>query len=354
MASSDENRLEGGHRKNLLYVIEEAKGFTRSEYASVMGAMTQEGNKLVMASTAGDPDGPFYEACEREPSMYARMKITADDLPRWLMKPGWKEEMRMEFGEDSAEYQQKVMSRFAADKKDQVIPTAWLEASVDRWCKLNSMNLLKDGEPKIVGADIGGSGTDPDSSIFAPRVGSSIHKLIEKIGSTTMAVAGELKGMVDSGEFDSITIDANQIGDGVYRRLEEQGIRACGYVGSRGVKATSMSGRYKFSNSRSYAMWNLREMLDPTQPDPINLPPDLKLKAELIAPTYKILSGGIIQVEPKDKVKERLKRSPDRADAVMLACADQDVLDESSGKKFDADAITIGEVAIAQGGRERW
>jgi hypothetical protein len=41
--------------------------------------------------------------------------------------------------------------------------------------------------------------------------------------------------------------------------------------------------------------------------------------AQLVAPKYQVARGGRIQVEAKDKVRERIGRSPDDADALLLA-----------------------------------
>ena len=49
------------------------------------------------------------------------------------------------------------------------------------------------------------------------------------------------------------------------------------------------------------------------------LPEDKKLEAELLTPTYGFDARGRRKVESKDEVKKRLKRSPDRADALALA-----------------------------------
>ncbi|MDE7371559.1 MAG: hypothetical protein K2N07_07450 [Desulfovibrio sp.] len=51
------------------------------------------------------------------------------------------------------------------------------------------------------------------------------------------------------------------------------------------------------------------------------LPPDEALKAELAAPTYSFDSRGLLRLEAKEKVKEHLLRSPDRADALALTFA---------------------------------
>jgi len=47
------------------------------------------------------------------------------------------------------------------------------------------------------------------------------------------------------------------------------------------------------------------------------LPPDEQLLEELSTPTYEVLNGKI-RVMKKDVMRELLRRSPDRADALCL------------------------------------
>jgi hypothetical protein len=65
-------------------------------------------------------------------------------------------------------------------------------------------------------------------------------------------------------------------------------------------------------------LWRLRESLDPEHGDDLQLPPDPELLADLTAARFEVRASGII-VEAKEKIKERLGRSPDCADAVALA-----------------------------------
>jgi hypothetical protein len=65
--------------------------------------------------------------------------------------------------------------------------------------------------------------------------------------------------------------------------------------------------------------WALREALSDGR---IALPDCSKrLEEDLCAPRYKIAAGRTVKVEPKEKTKSRLGRSPDDGDAVVYACA---------------------------------
>ena len=54
--------------------------------------------------------------------------------------------------------------------------------------------------------------------------------------------------------------------------------------------------------------------------DDLALPPDREMRADLIAPRWKLTAQGI-QIEEKDEIKARLGRSPDSGEAVIYANA---------------------------------
>ena len=78
------------------------------------------------------------------------------------------------------------------------------------------------------------------------------------------------------------------------------------------------TGMYHLTNVRAAMYWRLREALDPESGEDLMLPPDPELLADLTAARFEVRASGIV-VEAKEKIKERLGRSPDCADAVALA-----------------------------------
>lgn len=81
---------------------------------------------------------------------------------------------------------------------------------------------------------------------------------------------------------------------------------------------TDKSKRLKFLNVRAEAHWSFMEALDPETGDDIALYPSQELENELCAATYTLQASGI-KIDSKDEVKEKLGRSPDLADGVILA-----------------------------------
>jgi hypothetical protein len=81
----------------------------------------------------------------------------------------------------------------------------------------------------------------------------------------------------------------------------------------------TIDGRLTFRNVRAEMWWRLREALDPQSEHRIALPPDPELRTELASPKWLMTSGNAIQIEEKSKIKDRLGRSPDKGDAVVMS-----------------------------------
>lgn len=94
-----------------------------------------------------------------------------------------------------------------------------------------------------------------------------------------------------------------------------------------GIKVAASSERYDslgrsmYQNQRSELWFNGKDMAMRSEMDLSRLPQDVlkRLQRQLLTPSYRILPNGATAVESKDDIKERLKRSPDDADA-MLVC----------------------------------
>lgn len=81
------------------------------------------------------------------------------------------------------------------------------------------------------------------------------------------------------------------------------------------------TGAYVYDNKRAQIWFEAKKKAMESEMDLSDLPQDVlkKLKLQLLTPSYEILPNKAYQVEIKKKIKERLGRSPDDADA-MLVC----------------------------------
>lgn len=133
-----------------------------------------------------------------------------------------------------------------------------------------------------------------------------------------MSITGHVAMAQDAGAGIAV-VDVIGIGAGVYDRLREQNRKTVPFNAGEKSSRTDKSKRLRFANKRAAAWWGMRELLDPAYDSTVALPPDRMLIDELSAPRWKPTSNGRVQIESKDQIKRRLRRSTDNADAVIQA-----------------------------------
>lgn len=217
------------------------------------------------------------------------------------------------------------MASFRDDDK-QCIPTAWVKEAQKRWTQNPKL-----GVPMCaIGVDVAQGGAD--NSVLAPRYDDWFAPLIEKPGRDT-PLGRDVAGMIVSHRKDGAVIVLDMgggYGGATYECLLENQIPVIPYKGATGVETRTKDRQLKFTNKRTEAYWRFREALDPSQEggSTIMLPDDPVLTADLTAPRFEITKQGI-KLETKEDVCERLGRSTDKGDAVIMSW--------SAGPKFMSD-----------------
>ena len=206
-----------------------------------------------------------------------------------------------------------------ADDTWQAIPTSWIREAQSRWTKTPPV-----GVPMCaIGVDIAQGGAD--ETVLAVRHDGWYAPLFAIPGTQTpdgKIAAGLVMSRRRDGARVIVDIGGGWGGD-CHAHLRENGIDSVSYMGVKPSMGRTADRALKFTNIRSQAYWRFREALDPSQPggSPIMLPHDSVLVADLCAPTYEVTPNGI-KIEPKEKVCQKLGRSPDRGDAVVMAWHD--------------------------------
>lgn len=207
---------------------------------------------------------------------------------------------------------------FMAGRNDpvwQLIPTDWVKAAQARW------------KPRDAKGDMTAMGFDParggiDKSCAARRHGQWFDELVSAPGAVTKdgpTAAGFVVPLVRNGA--CICVDSIGIGSSALDFIQGLNLNVYAVNGSESSNAMTKAGNLRFRNRRAEMYWLLREALDPTNPDPIALPPDLELLADLTAVRYKVVTMGkdaAIQIRSKDEIREALGRSPDKGDSVAM------------------------------------
>lgn len=329
VASSKAELIEGAHADSLLYLIDEAKIVPDATWDAIEGAFSggrHEGLPEAFAvaiSTPGPPVGRFYDIHRRAPGLedwWVRHVTLAEAVAAGRISPDWAEQRARQWGRDSAMYANRVLGEFHASDEDAVIPLAWVEAAIDRWHTWND-----DGRPplsgvRFTGVDVARMGSD--STILAHRHGTAIVSLDAHDREDTMQTTARVQAATGEGEDQAVpVVDSMGVGGGVVDRLRELRSPVLAYTGAAKTKARTRDAEYGFLNVRAWAYWHMRELLDPAFGSEVMLPPDDLLISDLTAPTWDVTTGipPKIRVEPKEDLVDRLGRSPDRGDAVVMA-----------------------------------
>jgi hypothetical protein len=115
-----------------------------------------------------------------------------------------------------------------------------------------------------------------------------------------------------------INVDVNGIGSSVYDHMKVIFKDVHPFNGAEASEYRDKSRKLKMRNMRAEMYWRMRDALDPNGGDDLALPLDPELLPDLCSARYSVTAAGVL-VEEKDKIKERIGRSPDVGEAVMMA-----------------------------------
>jgi hypothetical protein len=265
--------------------------------------------------------GEAYDAFNSKKHLYNCITIAAQDTPNVkygrIIIPGMMtletyKEWQTTYGPDSNFVRVKGDALFPNQEPNTLIPMDWIELAMVREVPQNEGYLS-------VGQDVAWEGDD-DSVLTAIR-GRQVVKIERKHGHDPMAVADALDiHLVNADAFGFV--DSIGIGAGVVSR-EAQRKRRVTAVNVSEDAVGSWEGKpakEHFYNLRAQAAWMLRVALDPTNPEAIALPKDVRLQAQLSAIKYKTNeTDGRLQLQSKKDMKKDLGYSPDDFDSLKLA-----------------------------------
>lgn len=313
--------FQGHHAENILLIYDEASGVPQPIYEAGEGYLTTAGAKQLLIGNPTRAQGDFYDAFHKNRASYARLHISAFDLP-WatgeevsdrvlahLTTEEWVENAGRKWGTDSIAYQVKVLGEFAESADDTVMGLAEVEEAQEREV------LVAPDDLRVIACDVARFGSD--ECVISLREGLRVriketytgHAITETSGAI-IRLAKEVKRDAPHADL-RIVVDDAGVGGGVTDMVREAGFSVTAFNGGNTAVEED-----EYPNARSELWFVLQSYLSR-----IDLDPDEQLAADLVAPIYKLDRKGRREVEPKDKTKKRLSRSPDRGDSVQLCFA---------------------------------
>jgi hypothetical protein len=211
-----------------------------------------------------------------------------------------------------------VLGRYPAQSSRQLISREWVMNARSRWDSYVSLHgeMPPAGTRPKMGLDVAEFGDDSSVAIF--RYGGWIDRPIAWSGVDRVKTSERATVEYKQHSAFICNVDASGIGMWIAPNMD-----GCNSVSTFvGTKPTIRVEEGEFKSMRCQIWWLCREWLR-TDPGAM-LPPDELLLEELLTPSYNYTRKGTIEVQAKDTMRERLKRSPDRADALCLTFAPSD------------------------------
>lgn len=347
---ADDNNHEawsGFHAANTMFAVTEASGMSETVFAAIEGNL-QGNSRLLLVFNPNNTTG--YAANALRSPRFKTFRLNSLNAPNVKAKkeliPGqvdydWiKDKVEAwalpiapeEFNEGEADFEfegkfyrpndlfrVKVLGVFPKVDESVLIPLDWIEIAEKRW--VGSREVVKaDNFNLRLGADVAGMGRD--KTVFCHRHKNHVEKF-ESLESKGEARHMEIAGIISRSlglNTAFAFIDTIGEGAGVYSRLTELGYKNAisAKVSESAEGLTDTTGQYSFSNMRAYVYWAVRDWLNPANKNQVTLPPCPEFKEEATNIKFRFRSDGKIEMEAKDDLKKRLKRSPDFFDSLAL------------------------------------
>lgn len=338
MSTNDETRFQGWHAPRLLFVLDEAPGIAPGIYRAIKGSRAGGDVRQLVLGNPIPPGGPYQDCFTVQRAGWTTFRVDAFDTPNlegvalaedgvdgpgrtkeltelteeeldWAPRPylttrRWVLECYTDFGTRSPYWQAKVRGEFPEQAEDALLALGWLEKA--RQSELNSA----DDERAFAGIDVAGPGED--ETVACVRVGPRIVAMQAWASADPKgAVAAFLAPWKD--RLDQVNVDSVGIGWYFARHLEDLDFPVTDV--NAGDAAND---REKFANLKAELYWGFRERCE--QGLVAGLDDELAI-SQLSTIRYQHKPSGQIAIEKKDDARKRGLKSPDRAEAIILAFA---------------------------------
>jgi hypothetical protein len=327
LSSNESARLQGHHASHVLIIADEAPGIPEDFWPAIEGILAGGDTHLALLGNPTVNAGYFYDAFGRNRAAWSTFSISAFDTPNlagvdldlllklpdaaldentapYLTTRRWVKERYGEWFNGSAEnsplWQSRVLGEFPSSSSNALIPLSWLEAA-RRPVVQGVTNDV------IIGVDVAGPGKD--RTVCVATSGGAI---LETAAFTDADARGPVLEFIGrwSGRLKLVRVDSAGIG---FYFLEH--IRTAGHP-CVGINVGSVSAEpERFRNLKAERYWHLRQRFQAGEVSGLSD----EMLAELASISYLIDPHGRTVIEDKASVKATLGRSPDLAEALMLA-----------------------------------
>lgn len=325
-ADYNESAFQGIHARYVLVILDEACGIPEQLWLAADALTTNSECRLFAIGNPDNPASHFRKVCAPGSGWHS-IGISAFDSPNLtgeqvpadvaaaLVGREWVEEKAAEWGIDNSIYVSKVLGEFPTDSPNQVVRTSDIAA-----CRIAPDTKWRgvDLEPVELGVDVGGGG---DETVIRERRGRVAGQEWRARTDRPEQLAPLVLNAIKESGATACKVDSIGVGFGVIgelRNMADRGLHDCTITA---VNVSEKAGDPdKFANLRAEIWWEIgRGLSERCGWDLSTMDNADTTVAQLLEPRWTVDAQGRIKVEPKDDIRARLGRSPDNADALLLA-----------------------------------
>ena len=324
LSTNEGVRFQGFHG-NVLIILDEAPGILPEIYEAIEGI--RAGGK-VRVLALGNPtiaSGPYYDAFTSSRESWNLITISAFDTPNlegltldsllelpeseldhnpcpYLTTRRWVKEKYTEWGAGHPLWEARVLGNFPAQAEDALLSLTWLEQA----------KLRTEGDGELVaGVDVAGPGED--ETVLCVRQGPRIVLLRSWKGRDSR---GDVLAALLPFQSRLKRVHVDSVGIGYYmaQHFKDHHLPVTEVNAGEAPRD-----REKYSNRKAELYWQFRQRA--ASGDLAGLT-DERTIAQLVGIRYSHNSRGQVVIESKEDARKRGVKSPDRAEAVILAFAD--------------------------------
>ena len=312
------NTLAGLHSDYIMFIIDESGAIPVPILVSAEAALSscKEGH-IVQAGNTNSLEGALYDACVRNKHLWKVIPISGDpDDPNRSTRVSveWAAEMIRTYGRESPFVKVMVLGEWPSASVNALLGPEDVEAAFRQKYQQHQI----DHAPRLLGVDVADEGDD--ASVIFPRQGLVAFKPTVLRNVSGPVGAGQVSRIWDSwkrqgepdGVVDACFIDNTGGWAGVWRHQLAALNRPVIPVG---FNEAALDRQYANRRAEMYFL------MSAWVKDGGCLPEVPELVAELTQTTYTI-KGDQFLIEPKKLIKQKIGRSPDRADALALTFAE--------------------------------
>lgn len=341
LSTNEGVNFQGWHARPgsfLLILFDEAPGVQGDIYEAAEGISSGGDVRWLLIGNPVVASGPFYDIYAGDAPGWSRFTIDAFDTPNlegltlddllalpeealeenprpYLVSRRWVRDRYHEWGEDHPAWDARVRGRFPRMGTDALIALTWVEEANARQHTAGTQTAM------VAGIDVAGPGED--ETVVAVRRGDDVLDI--RAWAQPDAREDVVRYLQAAVPYGLKQVNVDHVGMGHFFHLDVRDALEPSGVVVQGVNAGLPSeveddlGNKVYANLKAEHFWELRRRFMDGQIR-ANGRIDQTTQSQLVGILYQ-QPRGVVTIEKKEEARKRGVKSPDRAEALMLAFA---------------------------------